>query len=235
MLHTGLNLFVRALVMYFFILLVTRLLGKREIGQVSPFDFVVAIMLGELAVIAVENTRLPLWQAGLPILAMAGAHVGLAFLCMKSNLARRWLSGVPTVLIENGRIVEKNLRSLRYNLNDLLASLREKGVGNIADVEFAILENTGKLSVLPRSQRRPLQPRDLGLPSPYEGLADVVVVDGKPVAATLRRLNLDEDWLRRELARQGVSDPRQVLLATLDTQGGLFVSRKGETSKREVE
>ena len=222
--NTFFSLVVRALVMYFFILFSTRLLGKREIGQVSPFDFVVAIMLGELAVLSIENTKLPLWEAIIPIAVIVAAHIGVALLSLKSNLARSVFSGVPTMVIENGQIIERNLRALRCNVNDLLANLREKGIWNIADVEFAIMENSGKLSVVQRSQCRPATPADLGLPTRYEGVSTTLIVDGKMLPRSLARVKLDRRWLISELSKRGIEDPREVLLASLDTFGNLFVA-----------
>jgi len=228
-LSIALNLAYRAAAVYFFVLFATRILGKRELGQVSPFDFVVAVMIGEIAVLSVEDTSIALWQAAVPIVVMVVLHIIIAIIALKYDWARAAFSGVPTVVIENGRIIEPSLRELRYNVNDLLANLREKGITNVADVEFAIMECTGKLSVVPKSQCRPLTARDLGIPSGYEGLSLPLVADGRVQPRALEQVGLDEAWLRGELRRQGIDDPREVLLASLDTGGNLYVSRKGES------
>lgn len=220
------TLFSRALIMYFFVLIATRILGKREIGQMSPFDFVVGIMIGELAVLSIENHRSPLWHPMVPLATIVVLHILIAFLCLKSAYARILFSGVPTVVIQDGKIVEKNLRRLRVNINDLLASLREKGAYNIADVECAIMEDTGKLSVMMKSQKRPVTPADLGLSTPYEGLPSQVIIDGFIQLDALRAARLDEAWVKEELKKRNVEDVRDVLLAELDTEGNLHVYMK---------
>ena len=117
------------------------------------------------------------------------------------------------------------MRKARYNLDELLAQLREKGIVDPADVEFAVLETSGKLSVIEKSQHRPVTPADLGIPTPYEGLPTVLVMDGTTMIKNLNDIDLDENWLRQVLQEQGLT-PRKVLLATLGTDGRLFVSKK---------
>lgn len=220
------TLFSRALIMYFFVLVATRILGKREIGQMSPFDFVVGIMVGELAVLSIENHRSPVWHPMVPLATIVVLHILISFICLKSAYARILFSGVPTVVVQDGKIVEKNLRRLRVNINDLLASLREKGAYSLADVECAIMEDTGKVSVLMKSQKRPVTPADLGIGTKYEGLPSQVVIDGVMQLDALRAARLDEDWVRQELGKQNVEDVRDVLLAELDMEGNLHVYMK---------
>lgn len=217
----------RAVVVYFVILIVTRILGKRELGQVSPFDFVVAIMLGELAVLSIDDSRMPILLGLVPITIITVLHVAIAYVSMKSSFARVVLSGRPTVMIENGRIIEKNLAALHFNVNDLLGSLREKGVFDLNDVEFAIMENTGKLSVLLRSQKRPLTPDDIDVPTVYEGMTKPLIIDGQVQENYLREANLSQQWLEERLRKIGVGC-QDVLLASLDTRGQLYVSRRDQ-------
>ena len=146
---------LKTLFMYVFVLFVTRLMGKREIGQLSPFDLVVAIMIADLAATPLEEKSIHIHDAVIPIAVLAFLEVVFAFVTLKSEKARKLISGQPSIVVRNGNILEGTLRELRYNIDDLLSGLREKGIPNIQDVEFAILEASGRLSVIPKSQVRP--------------------------------------------------------------------------------
>lgn len=216
----------RTLVLYFTILIVIRLMGKREVGQLSAFDLVIAIMIAELAAMPMENTDIPLYIGVTPILVLAGMEVIFSKLSLKSQRFRSVLTGVPSILVENGQILEEQLKKQRYNINDLISQLREKDVANISDVEYAILEPSGHLSVILKSQKRPVTPEDLNIQTSYEGLPYPLVIDGSVDYDNLERINLDPCWLQDELKKLGFQDFKQVLLASLDTQGRLYVSRK---------
>ncbi|HHY47129.1 MAG TPA: DUF421 domain-containing protein [Firmicutes bacterium] len=216
----------KAVFMYLFVLFVIRLMGKREVGQLSPFDLVVAIMIADLAALPLEERHIRITDAVVPIAVLVILEVGMAYLSLKSDTARRVIVGGPTVVIENGRILEWNLRKLRYNINDLLSQLREKDVHNIADVEYAVLETSGQLSVLKKSQKRPVTPEDLKIQTSYEGLPFPLIIDGRINYENLNRLKLTVKWLQDELRKHGVDSPADVLFASLDTQGNLYVSIK---------
>ena len=173
-----------------------------------------------------ENTGVPLASGLLPILTLLVAQVALSFVSLKSQRARGVICGTPSIVIENGKIVEKELARLRYNINDMLEQLRSKNISNISDVEFAILENSGKLSVIPKSQKRPLIPADMDLPTSYEGLPVTLIIDGHVFLKNLAKINLNENWLSSELQKFGVNDLRDVLFASLDTEGKLFYKSK---------
>lgn len=205
--------------MYVFLLVVMRLAGKRELGQVSPFDFVVAVLIGELAAIPLEGHQIPLVNGFVPILTILLAQMLTAQISMLSNRFRALISGRPSVLISGGAIDLEALRRHRFNVSDLLSKLRQQGVYNVADVEFAVLEDTGHLSVIPKSQRRPVTPEDLKLPTGYEGLPYTLILDGEVDYRALETAGLDYTWLQERLRANGFSGPREVLLATLETNG----------------
>jgi len=219
--------FVRSLVLYGLVVLVMRLMGKRQIGQLQPFELVVAIMMADLASVPMQNRDLPLSNGIIPILTLLVAQVGLSFLTVRSQWARRILCGTPSVLIENGRLRQSELTRSRLNLNDLLEQLRSKNYANLEDVEFAILETNGDLSVIPKSQRRPVNPADLGLATKYEGLPLDLIVDGRVNWDNMKRAGLDEAWLREQLTRFGLSGPETVFFASLDSEGHLYYAKKG--------
>jgi uncharacterized membrane protein YcaP (DUF421 family) len=217
-------MFLRTLFMYLMVLVVLRIMGKREVGELSPFDLVVAIMIAELAAIPMENIKIPLTHGIIPIVTLMVAEVGLAYLCLKSERARNWINGKPNVLIANGKIVELEMRKCRYNISDLMAQLREKGIVNIADVEFAILETSGELSVIPKSQKRPLCPEDLNVKTEYEGLPIILIDDGRILHKHLKDNNLSLEWLECQINLKGAKSIKDVLFASLDSQGNLFVN-----------
>lgn len=222
---------LRTLFIYAVVVGLMRFMGKRELGQLSPSDLVVAVMVAELAAIPMERTGIPLYQALVPIATLVGAQVVLASICLKSPVARKWATGTPSVLVENGQIVEKELRKLRYSVNDLISQLRDKSMFNLSDVEFAILETSGKLSVIPKSQKRPVTAADINVPTSYEGLPLPLIVDGVVDAHNLEKMGLNEAWLSRELLKHGLTSASQVLFAALETSGNLYVSKKGVPSK----
>lgn len=215
----------RTVLVYFLVLIVIRMMGKREIGQLSPFDFVVAIIIAELAAIPMEATDVPLWRSVLPLLILGLLEVIMSYATLFSRGFRGLVCGHPQVIIKNGKILRAEMQSARYNLDDLMAQLREKGVIGVEEVEFAVLETSGKLSVILKSQRRPVTPDDLGIPTAYEGLPAVLVMDGNVMNRNLQEVRLDEKWLCDRLKEHNLV-PGKVLLSTLGTDGRLFINEK---------
>ncbi|OPX87047.1 MAG: hypothetical protein A4E54_01806 [Pelotomaculum sp. PtaB.Bin117] len=215
----------RTVFVYFLVLLMIRLMGKRELGQLSPFDFVVAIIIADLAVIPMEVTGTPLWHSIIPLLTLGLLEVIMSYATLFSRPLRCIVCGSPQVIIKNNRLLRKEMRKARYNIDDILGQLREKGIVEISDVESAVLETSGKLSVILKSQHRPVTPADLGISTPYEGLPTVLVMDGSIMGENLKEIELDEKWLHEKLKERG-QDPKKILLATLGTDGKLFINEK---------
>lgn len=142
----------RTIVLYFIILVIFRLMGKREIGELSILDLVVSIMIAEIAVLAIENVKDKLLHTIVPIVVLMIIQVSLAFISLKSQKIRQLLDGKPTIIIKQGKIDERAMRSQRYNFDDLLMQLRENNIDRISDVSYAILESSGKLSIVKEKQ-----------------------------------------------------------------------------------
>lgn len=221
-----LELFSRTIFLYLAVLLATRIMGKREVGQLSAFDLVVAIMIADLAAMSMEQIDLPLYLGLIPIFTLVFMEIVLSWLTLKSHTLRGIVDGFPSIVIANGKIKEKELRRQRYNVSDLLGQLREKDVANIADVQYAVLETSGELSVMLKADKRPVTPEDLSLPVQYEGLPTPLIFDGRIHEQNLAQLQLDEQWLMAELHKCGLAGPREVLYASLDSRGKLYVSEK---------
>lgn len=203
-------IFFRTLLMYFAILIIFRLMGKREIGELSVLDLVVFIMIGEMAVVAIENHNEPVVNTLLPMVVLLGIQIALALFSLHSNRFRKLIDGKPSILISKGKIDEKEMRKQRYNFDDLLMQLRSKDIDNIADVEFAILETSGELSVVKKSKNK-------NKPASY---TEPLIVGGKIQQNNLKKSNKTEAWLRSELQKRGYGDISRISFCSY--QDGAF-------------
>ena len=197
----------RTLLFYFALILVIRLLGKRQVGQMEPSEFVVTMLIANLASVPLEDWSIPVWGGLVPMGIVFVCERVISLLCLRSIRARRVLCGKPVILIENGHLLEENLRRTRVNLDELSGHLREQGVLDMESVQFAILETNGSISVFPYPT--PPQKQEL----PY-----TVISDGKILSANLRLLGREEAWLRKKLHGKGLR-PEQVLLMTATRSG----------------
>lgn len=222
--------FFRAILFYFLLLIVMRVMGKREIGGLAPIDLVVTIMMAELAAIPIADPELPILVGVVPIATLMLLAMALSSLSLRSPRWRSFIDGRPNVLVKDGKFVPQEMKKVRYSISDVLEQLRRQGYAHVTDVEVAILETDGNLSVIPRSQSRALQPKDLGISTGYEGLPLTIISDGHIEYAHLDQSGLDLTWLQAELAKRGIKDPKEVFSAILDTQGNLFVQRKEDTN-----
>ena len=226
-----LNIFFRTVVLYSSVLFLMRIMGKREVGQLSLFDLVVAIMIAELAAIPMEDTSVPLINGLLPISTLVLMEVILSYATLKSQKARGFVEGTPSIIVERGRLLESEMARLRYNIDDLMSQMREKGTYNLEDVEYAILETNGKLSLILKSNKRPVTPEDMGLQPGYEGLPLPLVVDGKLQPENLARAEKKIDWLEKKIQDEVGLGIHEVIYAFLDNKGKLVVYPKADKKK----
>lgn len=216
----------RTLILFSLVVISMRIMGKRQIGQLQPYELAVLIMISALAAIPMEDIAIPLFNSIIPIILLLAFQVLTSFAAQRSERVRAAVSGRPSILVQNGKISESELKELHMNINDLMEQLRICGYPNIADVEFAVFETNGEIAVIPKSQCRPLQPRDLGMETNYEGLPHPLIIDGNVNYENLGKIKLDELWLKNELNQFGISDFKEVLFASLDTEGKLYYQRK---------
>lgn len=220
--------FIRTIILYILVVIVLRIMGKRQIGQLQPFELVVAIMLSDLAAVPMQNTGIPLINGIIPIVTLLFLQIILSYINIKSEKARGIICGKPSIVIENGKICERELKRLQYSLNDLLEQLRSKDCARVGDVEFAILETNGQLSVIPKSQKRPITPSDLNINTQYEGLPTNLIIDGRVNYDNLNKVNVTESWLKDELKKFGLNDIKSVLFCSLDTDGSIYFQKQNE-------
>jgi len=227
-----LTIFLRTVLVYFVILFIMRIMGKREIGKLSLFDLVISIMIAEIAVFIIDDPHMPIMEGLVPMATLMLIQIGIAFLTLKSRTLRLWFDGKPSYLIRNGRLDQEEMRKQRYTLDDLNMQLRERGITNVADVEFAVLETSGKLSVIDKKQQSENGPGG-AKPKPseeprirLEELPLVLIMDGKVQDEHLKRIGKTRFWLKNELQAQGVQDFKDVFYCTIDHRGRLYVDLK---------
>jgi len=206
--------------------ILARIMGKKQMSQLNFFDYVIGITIGSIAseYAVVRNIHLVEGVTALVVVSLFSLLV--SYISVKSYRGRKILDGVPVTLIENGKIMEKNMQKEKLSINDLLEECRQKNVFDIANIEFAILETSGRLSILPKSQNRPLTPKDMEISTSYEGLCANVVIDGKVIEENLAAINLDTNWLHTALSNQGVVGCSDLLLAYVDSKGMLHTHNK---------
>lgn len=195
------------------------------------FEYVNGITIGSIAATLSVDTNIRPFALWVGLAVWTAGVFAIEKLSLVSWRIGKYLDGEPTVLVMNGRIMEKALGRLNLRLSDLLGQLRAQGAFDISEVEFAVMETGGQLSVLKKSQYQPLTPNDMGIPTEYKGLSTELIYDGVVVEANLKQVNLDRKWLTRELGNHGVKDPSQVLLALLDTSGKLYVDLYDDPGK----
>lgn len=221
---------IRSLISFFVLLVLVRIIGKQQMSELTFFDYVVGITIGSIAstlsVQVNQNTTATL--AGMVVWTVLPIFLG--YLSLRNVWIQKVIEGEAIVLIENGKLLEKNLRKVRITTDDVLSQLRGQSVFNLSDVEFAILETNGKLSVQKKSQKQPLTPEDLKLSTQYDGLPTEVIIDGKVLTNALRSLRLSKAWLQYQLSKQGVNEFSEISIAQLDTKGKLYVDLKGDNS-----
>lgn len=224
-----LAILIRSLLLVCFAVLAMRMMGKRQIGQLQPFELVIAIMIADLASTPMESLDIPLWRGIIPLMATVALHQLFTLLSLKSQRLRAFFSGRPTVVIHRGQIDYRALEKLCFNLNDLLEELRTSGVLSPTEVGTAIMETSGKLSVFPSSANRPATTEELGLETGYEGIPLTLVMDGKVERENLPLCGKDENWLHEQLKTLGFARLREVLLCYLDTDGQMTAHGYSDT------
>ncbi|WP_019242731.1 MULTISPECIES: YetF domain-containing protein [Bacillus] len=205
---------VRTVFLYFIILLIFRLMGKREIAELSVLDLIVFMMIAELAVVAIDDLKLPLFEAILPMIILLIIQIVLSLISLKSQKFRNLIDGTPTIIINNGKIDERAMRKQRYNFDDLLEQLREKDVFNVADIQYAILEPSGELSVM----KKPSSSNKNNTPLPLP-----LILDGKVQEENLSFLNVTNEWLMQQLQKQGYNQVQNISYCSFGDKGELYI------------
>ena len=210
--------FYRTVLFYGLLMVSLRLMGKRQIGQMEPSEFVVSMMLANLATIPMENQDISLMEGVLPIATLLALELGMSFVIMKSVVMRKYLCGKPVILIDNGKLLLDSLRRNRVTLDELTGHLRQKDVLDIRSVQYAILETDGSLSVFPFPQEKPASAKEAGIPVEKQHLPITIIEDGYVSRDNLKKAGKDEAWLNRVLDSHNTRREDAFLL-TVDGEG----------------
>ena len=221
--------YIRTILLYGILIMVIRLMGKRQIGQMEPSEFVVTMLVANLAAIPMQDSAIPLFSGLVPILTVLAVELVLSALSLRSIRLRKLLCGKPVILIENGMILQENLRKTRVTLDELTGHLREKDVLDPRSVQFAILETNGNLSVFPYPKERPATCKEAGIQASKQYLPITIVSDGKLLSDNLQKAGKNTNWLRKVLRNEDV-ELQDVWLLTVD-KGDHIIFYKKEPKK----
>ena len=225
-----LTIFTRSIILYIIVLFVMRLMGKREIGQLQPFELAIAIMIADLATIPMSDVGIPIIDGIIPILGLLVMHLIISYINLKSMKVRGFICGKPSILIFRGKIDEQMMKKERFTINELQERLRSNNITDISDVEYAILETDGQISVIEKPNKRAATPEDFGIMPDYEGLSYDLVVDGKVMNDNLKKLGKDYEWLKKQVKEFDML-PEEALLVTINGKGKFFCQRKEPNKK----
>ncbi len=217
--------FFRSIILYIIVLIVMRMMGKREIGQLQPFELAISIMIADLATIPMTDTGIPIGNGIVPILGLLVMHLLISLINLKSTKLREIICGKPRILIYRGKIQEKAMIKERFTINELQERIRSQNVVNLGDVEYAILETSGQITVIEKPNKRQAIPEDFGIMPEYEGIPYDLVVDGKVMYQNLKEIGKDYNWLKKEVNKFKFN-PEEALVVTIDGKGQIFCQKK---------
>ncbi|MCH5184834.1 MAG: DUF421 domain-containing protein [Oscillospiraceae bacterium] len=218
---------IRTLILYLIVVFSMRLMGKRQIGELQPSELVVAIMISDLAAVPMQAIDIPLLSGVIPVLTLIVAEIFMSFLSMKSSLARKILTGEPSIIIYKGHINEHEMRKLRFDINDLLEELRMNNYPDISEIAYAVLETNGEISIIPKNDAKNITVGDLKNGIGPENFPCMLISDGILNREELDRSGKTEKWLMRELRKFRVYDIKDVFICSF-SDNKLFVQKKGE-------
>lgn len=223
-----LPIFLRALISFVLLVLLAKLMGAKQLSQMTLFDYIVGITIGSIAAVLAIDDQIPVIYPIAAMVIYALLDLLLSVVTNKSIIARRFFTGTPTIIIDNGKIIRENMVRTHYDMNDLLSLCRAKGFYNVSDISYAILEPNGELSILPKTAHRPVTPGDLNLTPAEEGVLANVVIDGIIMQNNLKGIGRNEEWLKKKLEEQEIKRVENILLATCDSTGSVSVFFKDE-------
>ncbi len=214
--------FFRTVILYFVLMVGLRLMGKRQIGELEPSELVLTLIISDLAAVPMQDFGIPLVYGVLPIVTLLCLSMILSYCNLKSIRFRSLLCGQPTLIIREGRLVQKALAKNRFTVDELYEQLRGQGITDLASVKYAILETSGKVSVLPYTKDRPVTPKAVSLCVPDDVTLPVLLInDGHVMSENLRGSGYNGDWLQKQLKARNITSPREVFLLTVDEAGSV--------------
>lgn len=223
---------IRTAILYILVLITMRIMGKRQVGQLEPFELAITIMISELASLPMQDTKIPLINGIIPIVTLLVLEVCIAEIQLKSVKARKILTGKPSILIKDGEIDIQELKNQQFNLNDLFVELRQQGYFDLEDIQYAILETSGEVSILPRTNKTPVTKEDMKIQAEKSMLPVTLIMDGKIICENLNYAKKSYAWLDEQLKKHNVNSASSIFLACIDTKGNFVYQRKDEVKKQ---
>ncbi len=217
---------IRTFILFFALLLTMRLLGKRQLGELELSELIVSIVIADLASNPLQDIGIPLLNGLLPIFVLFCLELLISGVSMKNIRLRRLFFGVPSMLIDNGKINQDAMRKNRFTLDELATELRSQGYTDFSKIQFAVLENNGKLSILPFPEECPATAGQMGCTTEETGLPVILISDGRILSHNLRIMGRDQNWLTKELKKHGAASSRDVYLLTLDHAGRVYFAMR---------
>lgn len=230
--NEGLVVFVRSIIAFFTLLIFAKILGKQQISQLTFFDYVLGITIGSIAASLTTDLSSRAWPHWVGLLSWALLGYLMEYITMKWRYAAKYIEGEPTIVIMNGKIMENAMRKMKYTAADIMGLLRSKDVFDLAQVDFAIIEPNGQLSVLKKAEYEPLTAKDMNISKPSTGISTEIIYDGMFISENLRQLNKDKNWVTSQLKKQGIKKVSEVFLATLTPSGSLYVDKYEDHIKK---
>lgn len=223
-------LVIRTFILYFLVMFSLRFMGKKQIGQMEPSELTVAIMISELATIPLSETGIPLLNGIVPVLILSAIEILISILVIKSLKFRKLVTGKPVIIVEKGILNEEVLRNTRFTTDDLLTEMRLKGISNITDIQYAILETGGQVSFILNKENSPITFKDLNINVKEDFMPFPVISKGVLLKENLSIISRDEKWLNNKLKEKGYNDYSQILLLMANHKEIKFIQKK-ETKK----
>lgn len=223
--NEGLVVLVRSIIAFFSLLIFAKILGKQQISQLTFFDYALGITIGSIAATLTTDLSSRAWPHFVGLFAWALLGYLMEYITEKWRYVAKYIEGEPTIVIMNGKIMEDVLRKMRYTAADIMALLRNKDVFDLSQVDFAIIEPNGQLSVLKKPDYEPLTPKDMNIVKAPSGISTELIYDGVLINENLRQLNKTEKWLTDQLKMNEVKDISEVFLATLTPSGSLYIDK----------
>lgn len=211
--------FIRTIILYILIIFALRAMGKRQVGELSPSEFVITLLVSELATIPMQNTDTPLFFGIVPVLTLFSLEILLSSVFLKSRFIRKIIAGKTNILISNGKINQAEMKKLRLTLDELLEEIRLKGFIDISEIKYAILEANGELSVFPFSKNDSLTREDMNITSDTTFLPHTIISDGALIKSELLALNKTERWVYKQISKEGLCDFSEVFLMQVSENG----------------
>ncbi len=218
--------FIRAIIIYISVITAVRVMGKRQIGELKPHELVVTVLVSQIATIPMEDNTMPLINSLVPLMTLVALELFVSVLNMKSLTFRNLMQGKPIIIIRDGKIDQRQMKRLRFTVDDLVDSLREKDIFDINDVAYAVIETNGSVSVLPKKERQPVTPKDLQLSVDKQHMPVVIVIDGKPVQEYFGDFPSDLSGLEEELKKRGIPIQRVLYMSKDDHQTYTIIQKE---------